>query len=116
MQTNSGTIIVSVGSNVIQGVGTLFTQEAAAGDWICPLGLGQFFQINAIASDTLMTVTSAAKGLTGQSVGGLVYAIVDHFTPVLGLPMPTPHQQSVQTQQINRAWAILDREMPNPIP
>ena len=116
MQTNSGTIAVATGSNIITGVGTLFTKEAIIGNWVSPIGLGQFFQINSIFSDTLLTVAKPAKGQVGQSVGGLVYAIVDHFTPVIGLPMPTPDQQSVQTQQINRAWTILDREMPNPIP
>lgn len=116
MQQSNGTIGISVGSNAIVGIATTFTQDAKQGSFLYIYGLNQVFQVAKVNSDTSLTIGTPVKGQTGIAISNLVYTFCDHFTPVLGLPMPTANQQAVQITAMNRAWRILAREIPNPIP
>lgn len=111
MQTATGTISIVPNVNSIDGVGTLFTKEASVGGSLYIPTLAHVFQVAEIVSDTQLLVANPLS--TGvNTIRGLVFVFPDHFSPTLGLPLPTPHQLSVQTQALNRALMILDREIP----
>lgn len=124
MQANNGTIAIRVGSTSVTGTGTTFLTDAAPGKYLCVPGLTQVFQIAEVLSDTMLTMTTAPKGqsvgmpvpggITTSAMGiyGLVYSIIESFTPVIGLALPTGQQIAAQTRIINRNWKILDREIP----
>lgn len=109
----TGTVTLTPGSNAIVGDDTLFTKEATLGALFFVPTLPWVFQVGEIIDDRNLLLAKPVPGSGGRAVSKLVYVFPDHFTPVLGMPMPTPHQLSVQTQAINRAWSILDREMPS---
>ena len=114
MQFNNGTITITPNSNVIAGVGTTFTMDAVAGDFIYVPGFSQVFQVSQVVTDTqLLIAQPVVNGANAISTLSYVIVATGDFTPVLGMPMPTAHQLSVQTQAVNRATWILDREIPS---
>lgn len=112
MLQNAGTLAITAGSNLINGTGTTFTKDAVVGGYLYIYMIAQIFRVLQIVSDTQILTFQNAPGSGGNVLSNLVYCFPGDFSPVLGLPLPTPHQLSVQTQALNRALAILDREIP----
>ena len=71
----SGTI-TKAGANLIVGVGTAFTTEFQAGEWIYVAGITEIQQIEQITSDTELYLKSQFSG----AVSGATYKRVPKFT------------------------------------
>jgi len=71
----SGTI-TKAGANLIVGVGTAFTTEFQAGEWIYVAGITEIQQIEQITSDTELYLKQQFSG----AVSGATYKRVPKFT------------------------------------
>lgn len=75
----AGTVTVASGSTAVTGVQTLWASQAKAGD-LFTLDGDKFYEIDAIADDTHLTLKTAFQGNSGSVLG---YAIVRNFTATL---------------------------------
>ena len=114
MNYSGGFISLCCGTQNIIGDGTAFLANVNIGDVLCVYGLNLPFKISAVIDDTHLTLTNLIPGLAGNVMSGLSYAISTNFTPILNLPLPGGNMLDVQGM-INRAWTILDKEMPSSV-
>ena len=111
MSYSTGTIGFVCGGMIIEGVGTKFLANVKADDVLGIYGIGLPFKIAAVIDDTHLRMTNALPGRAGNSISNLAYIISTNFTPNINLPLPGGDMVDVQGT-INRAWIILDKEMP----
>jgi hypothetical protein len=78
MQYRTGTISVNIGSATVTGVGTRWLVNASTSDIFIVVGDTDFYEIQAIASDTSLTISPVYAGAANRS--GVAYAIVKDYT------------------------------------
>lgn len=87
MKYDIGTITVTNGSPAIVGASTRWASNTAAGQLLTVVGSGVFYEIGAVTDDTHLTLTSNyVDPLGGTVTAGLMYTIVQGFTPNFNIP------------------------------
>lgn len=99
---------------MVSGAGTAFKTNVSVGDVMIIPGIPLGFKIAEVIDDVTLQLNAPAPGTGSLTVSGLVFLIASNFTPVMNLPLPGSHMLDVQGF-INRAWKILDLEMPTSV-
>lgn len=117
MTAATGTVAFTMGSDMIKGTGTIFTQELTPNSFVYAAQDISLYRVIEVIDDATIIVTPPVKGRAGNTVSGLTLLIspaAADFSPILSLPLPTPHLQD-SSSILNRAWKIVDRELPTKI-
>ncbi len=95
-QYKTGTVSVTNGSNVVTGVGTLWSSNISVGNFFIKSGDVVGYTVASVISDTSITLTGNYSGTTSASSD---YGITIDFTPNLALP--TINAGDLNTAAIN---------------
>ncbi len=106
---SDGTISITGGSDLVTGQGTKFKAYVSAGSALLIWGLSTPFTIIEVIDDTTLRIDAKIAGV--NTLYSLSYAISDHFTPALDMPLLAPDSINTQVQMV-RALETLDREIP----
>ncbi len=104
-----GTISITGGSDLVTGQGTKFKSHVVAGSALMIWGLSTPFTIIEVIDDATLRIDVRIAGV--NTLYSLSYAISDHFSPALDMPLLAPDSINTQVQMV-RALEILDREIP----
>jgi len=84
-QYKTGTVSTTAGSNVVAGVGTLWNTNLTAGDLIRIGSDAVYYTIDAIATNTSLTLTANYP----STVSSQSYAVYRDYTPNYDYPLPS---------------------------
>lgn len=106
-QVTAGTVSITNASATVTGSGTTWLSTINVGDVFTVIGDGVWYEVAAVTSDGLVTLTAAYAGVTAA---GVAYAITTSFTPVLSIPYP--EQNDVETASLfRRAMLTVEAEL-----
>lgn len=84
---NTGTVNVTNGDATVEGIGTAFLSNVAAGDIFTKLASGVIYYVGSVTDDTHLELTGNYAGATES---GISYTISTSFTSPDDIPYPEP--------------------------